>query len=98
MEIQNYEILYSLSAEDFELVEDENIINSFIFQGSKNWDMYFLKRDFALELDEYNKVTLLASDNKNEFEHYINNNPIIDYSLEHVNELNKYFILVANLE
>jgi hypothetical protein len=37
MKIEKYKKLYSLSADEFDLLDD-NTKNQFIFQGSRNWD------------------------------------------------------------
>jgi len=95
MEAVTYKSLYSLPAEaldNFNNSETEN----FIFQGSRNWDLYFEKSFENDEVSEFNNVSLLNFTQTREFEHYLKTNKIIDYSLEHLNELGKYFILVDN--
>ena len=90
-----YKNLYSLPADELDNIDNESI-ESFIFQGSKNWDLYFNKTLKNSEISEFENVSLLEFTEKQEFENYLKHNAIIDYSLEHVSELNKYFVLVAN--
>jgi len=90
-----YKNLYSLPVDELDNIDNESR-ESFIFQGSKNWDLYFNKTFQNNEISEFKNVSLLNFTEKKEFENYLKNNEIIDYSLEHVSELNKYFILVTN--
>lgn len=91
--------LYSLPVDEFLNIEFEQT-ESFIFQGSKNWDMYFSKKLNDIEISEFSNVLLVDFQNKEEFETYLKNNSknIIDYSIEHILEkdINKYFVLVNN--
>jgi hypothetical protein len=90
-----YEKLYSLPVGELDNV-DYDSTESFIFQGSKNWDLYFGKTLVSSEISEFQNVSLLDFTEKKEFQNYLKNNEVIDYSIEHVSELNKYFVLVAN--
>ena len=90
-----YKNLYFLPVDELDNIDNESS-ESFIFQGSKNWDLYFNKTLKNNEISEFKNVSLLNFTEKKEFENYLKNNEIIDYSLEHVSELNKYFVLVAN--
>ena len=90
-----YKNLYSLPADKLDNMETEST-ESFIFQGSKNWDLYFYKTLKNNEISKFENVSLLEFREKKLFKNYLKNNKIIDYSLEHVSELNKYFILIAN--
>jgi len=90
-----YKNLYSLPADKLDNMETEST-ESFIFQGSKNWDLYFNKTLKNNEISEFENVSLLELSEKKEFTNYLKHNAIIDYSLEYVSELNKYFVLVAN--
>jgi len=90
-----YKNLYSRPAEELDNIDNESIKN-FIFQGSKNWDLYFDKTLKNSEISEFKNVSLLEFAKKQEFENYLKHNAIIDYSLEHFSELNKYFVLVAH--
>ncbi len=91
-----YELLYMVEVDALE--ENEETAEGFLFQGSKNWDLYFLDAIPILEPVLLENVSLLEFEEKLEFENYLQKNQIIDYSLEHVQELNKYFILVSNGE
>lgn len=94
MKTTHYKSLYIVEVNALE--EDEDIAGSFIFQGSKNWDLYFLEAIPNLKPELLENVSLLEFEEKSEFENYLQNNLILDYSLEHVEELNKYFILADN--
>lgn len=89
-----FKSLYVVEANALE--EDEDIAGSFLFQGSKNWDLYFLEALPHLESDKLDNVSLLEFDDKKEFENYMYNYQTLDYSLEHAVELNKYYALVDN--
>jgi len=90
-----YKNLYSLPADELDGLDDKSIEN-FVFQGSENWDLYFNKTLKNSGISEFENVSLLEFTEKKEFENYLKHNAIIDYSLEHISELNKYFVLVAN--
>ena len=90
-----YKNLYSLPADELDSLDDKSI-DSFIFQGSENWDLYFNKTLKNSEISEFENVSLLEFAEKQEFKNYLKQNAIIDYSLEHFSELNKYFVLVAH--
>jgi len=95
MEAVTYKKLYSLpvdALDNFNNLETEN----FIFQGSKNWDLYFEKSFENDEVSEFNNVILIKFTQIREFEQYLKTNKTVDYSIEHFNELGKYFILVDN--
>jgi len=95
MKAVTYKNLYSLPTDEldnFNNFETEN----FIFQGSKNWDLYFEMSFENDEVSEFNNVVLINFTEKREFEQYFKTNRIINYSLEHFNELGKYFIFVNN--
>ena len=95
MEAVTYKSLYSLPAEALDNVNNSETEN-FIFLGSKNWDLYFEKSFENDEASEFKNVALFNFTEKREFEDYLKTNKIIDYSIEHLNELGKYFVLVAN--
>lgn len=90
--------IYSLSIYEFENISFKET-ESFVFQGSKNWDMYFSKSLNNIQTDLFENVVLLDFQDKREFENYLSKVPknnLIDYSIEHVLEkgINKYFVLV----
>lgn len=91
----NYKNLYSLPVEELDNLNNK-IKKSFVFQGSKNWDLYFEKTLLNNEISEFKDVLLIDFSKKNEFEKYIKENNVIDYSMEHFKELGKYFVLVNN--
>jgi len=94
MERKFYKNLFAISVDDFFTSEANK--KSFIFQGSKNWDMYLSDKPKGIEYDILKNVQLLSFKKKNDFLQSIKNIDLIDYSLEHVSELNRYFILVHN--
>lgn len=94
----NFKKIYSLSIDEFENISYKET-ESFVFQGSKNWDMYFSKSLNNIQTDLFENVVLLDFQYKREFENYLSKVPkdnLIDYSMEHVLEkgVNKYFVLV----
>lgn len=89
-----YESLYVVDVNVLE--EDEDIAESFLFQGSRNWDLYFLEAVPNIESELLENVLLLEFEEKSEYENYLQKNQIIDYSLKHIHELNRYFILADN--
>lgn len=95
MEAVTYKSLYTLPSEALDNFNNSEIEN-FIFQGSSNWNLYFEKSFENDEISEFDNVILLNFTEKKEFEDYLKTNKIIDYSIEHLNEFGKYFILVAN--
>lgn len=91
MKTTHYKSLYVVEVDALE--GNEETAEGFLFQGSKNWDLYFLEAIPNLEPELLENVSLLEFEEKSEFENYLQKNQIIDYSLEHVHELNKYFVL-----
>lgn len=95
MEAVTYKSLYSLPAEALDNFNNSEIEN-FIFQGSKNWDLYFETSFKHDEISEFSNVALLNFTQIKEFEDYLKTDKIIEYSIEHFSDLGKYFILVDN--
>jgi len=95
MEAVTYKNLYSLPAETLDNSNNLATENC-IFQGSKNWDLYFETSFENGEVSKFSNVALLNFTNKREFESYLKTNKIIDYSIEHFSDLGKYFVLVVN--
>ena len=90
--------IYSLPIDEFENISYKET-ESFVFQGSKNWDMYFSKSLNNTQTDLFENVVLLDFQDKREFENYlskVSKDNLIDYSMEHFLEksINKYFVLV----
>ncbi len=94
MQSEFFEKLFVVSADNF-FATDENE-KYFIFQGSKNWDMYLTDKPKGIEYDILESVKLLNFREKKEFLKKIKNVKTIDYSLEHINEFNSYFVLVSD--
>ncbi len=91
-----YEYLYDLPVEDF-LKSSKEIKESFVFQGSGNWDMYCTQKDERSKISPYQNVELIGFSTLEEVNSYdIPKNQIIDFSREHFNEvgIEKYFLLV----
>jgi len=85
------EVLYAVSVDDFFAKEEYD--ESFVFQGSKNWDMYLSEKPDGVEYSTFNKVYLVSFEDKNKFLNFMKGEDIIDYSLEHSDESGKYFVL-----
>jgi len=83
--------LYVVDAQDFFNL-DTSIQNSLIFQGSKNWNFYLEKS--CKESDIIKDATLLFFEKEDEFKKFISKNEIIDYSLEHLDDLKSFLVLV----
>jgi hypothetical protein len=94
MQTTQYDRLYSVSVDDF-INLDKKLQDKFIFQGSSNWDIYLSDRTNCNSIDILENVALLSFKQKQEFEDYITQNNIIDYSLEHIAQ-NEYLVLVNN--
>ena len=89
-----YNELYIISSEDF-FSEVEYNEKFFLFQGSKNWCIYLCSKPKSLEYDIIKNVKLLTFKSKDIFLEYLQNKNVIDYSLEHIDELG-YLILAYN--
>jgi len=96
MESKFFKNLFVVSADDFLSNKDNE--KYFIFQGSKDWDIYLSDKPNSIEYSTLEDVNLLSFKEKNEFLQYMKNIDLIDYSLEHTNELDMYFILVNGNE
>ncbi|MGM0520420.1 MAG: hypothetical protein ACQERD_12365 [Campylobacterota bacterium] len=91
-----YEYLYDLPVEDF-FKSSAKVQESFVFQGSGNWDMYCTKKNKKFESYPYQNVELIGFSTLEEVNSYdIPKNQIIDFSREHFSEagVEKYFLLV----
>ncbi len=96
MESKFFKNLFVVSADDFLSTKDNE--KYFIFQGSKNWDMYLSNKPKSIEYYTLENIELLSFKEKNNFLQHMKNVDLIDYSLEHVSELNMYSILVNGNE
>ena len=94
-----YDKLYSTEAGELDFIDDD-IAESFVFQGSKNWDLYFLKKPNIeyFEIHSNVKLTAFKLNEEKEFKKHLNKR-VIDYSIEHVHEegVNSYYILEPNV-
>jgi len=94
MKITNYDILYSLPADELDNLSDDDM-KKFLFQGTTNWDIYFDIPVGDDDISEFKDVSLLEFDNKKEFEKYLDEHAnVIDYSLEHAGGFGKFYILI----
>jgi len=91
-----YEKLYCMRVDSF-FRSSKRVQESFVFQGSCNWDMYceaiYKHRDYEL----FENVELLGFDTMIEVHNFeIAKEKIIDFSREHSLEkgVEKYFLLV----
>ena len=91
-----YPHLCSLAVNDF-FKSYKIVKESFIFQGSGNWDIYYTKKDKRFDYSMFENVELIGFDTLKEVNNFdITKNKIIDFSREHIFETNveKYFLLV----
>jgi len=96
MERKFYKNLFAISVDDFFTSEANK--KSFIFQGSKNWYMYLFDKPKCSDYSVFQNVEILSFKEKEDFLHYMKNINLIDYSLEHISELNRYLLLVNSNE
>ena len=93
-----FDKLYSTEAGELDFIDDD-VLRSFVFQGSKNWDLYFSKKPNIefFEIHSNVKLTAFNLNEENEFKKHLHKD-IIDYSIEHVHEegVNSYYILEEN--
>ena len=75
--MQHFEKLYIANIEEV----SKKVENSFLFCG-KNWDFYFTKKDKKTDFEELENVKYMEFVDKKDFESFILNNEIIDYSIE----------------
>jgi len=94
MESKFFKNLFVISVDDFFSVDGNE--RYFVFQGSKNWDIYLFDKPKNIEYCKIENVKLLSFKDESDFLQTMKNIDLIDYSLEHVSELNKYFLLVNN--
>ena len=95
MQVTYFDRLGVVGAEDFFDLSDD-IQKDFVFQGSSNWDMYLKQTQDISNADSLENVALLSFENKTDFDLYLDKNKIVDYSIEHLNDLNRYLVLVQN--
>lgn len=96
MERKFYKNLFAVSVDDFFASDTDK--KYFIFQGSKNWDTYLSDKPKCSDYSVFKNVELLSFKEKKDFLNYMKNINLIDYSLEHISELNRYLILVNSNE
>jgi hypothetical protein len=91
-----YKKLYSLNVGNF-FKSGTKVQNSFVFQGSGNWDMYCEQINKNKEFELFNNVELISFDTIEEVRNYqVPKEKIIDFSREHYKEptVEKYFLLI----
>jgi hypothetical protein len=79
-----------------EATEDDYQDSGFLFQGSKNWDLYFSEEPKGSSFEVINNVEILKFSDYQEFINALVNlskEKFIDYSVEHVSENGTYYIL-----
>lgn len=67
---------------DIEALEQEQK-NNLLMCGSQNWEHYFLTNQLDANIETLSNIELIEFTDNDEFNKYINENNIIDYSLEH---------------
>lgn len=82
--MQHFEKLYIADIDEV----SQKVEDSFLMCG-KNWDFYFTKKDNKTEFEELENVIYNNFENKKDFENFVANNKIIDYSIE----LEKFMVL-----
>ena len=92
MQSEFFKNLFVATVDDFFTIEENG--KYFVFQGSKNWDIYLVDRPKKISYDVLDNVKLLNFKEERHFLKYMQNFDLIDYSIEHIDELNSYFILV----
>lgn len=75
--MQHFEKLYIANIDEV----SQEVENSFLFCG-KNWDFYFTKKDNKTDFEELKNIKYIEFESKIDFEVFITNNKIIDYSIE----------------
>ena len=92
MKVKNYKQLFCISINEYDKNSDD-ICDGFVFQGSKNWDLYFDKKPKCKDIDVLSDIKLVDFQDKKNFESFLDKNKIIDYSVEHISE-GDYLVLV----
>ncbi len=95
MRIERFKQLFCVSADEYSKYHG-GICENFVFQGSQNWDFYFEKQPICKDLDVIKNVKLITFGNQEDFEKFLDENKIIDYSLEHRFE-GDYLVLVDSV-
>ena len=75
--MQHFEKLYIANIEEV----SKEVENSFLFFFNY-WDFYFTKKDNKTDFEELENVKYIKFVDKKDFENFILNNEIIDYSIE----------------
>lgn len=75
--MQHFEKLYIANIDEV----SQEVENSFLLCG-KNWDFYFTKKDNKTDFEELKNIKYIEFESKIDFEAFITNNKIIDYSIE----------------
>ncbi|MFK7780363.1 MAG: hypothetical protein QM490_04390 [Candidatus Gracilibacteria bacterium] len=63
--------------------------DSFVMCGNANWDYYFTLVDEKIESETISNIVLDEIESADDFENFIQNNSVIDYSFEN----NQYKVL-----
>lgn len=75
--MQHFQKLYIANIEEV----SKKVEDSFLLCG-KNWDFYFTKKDNETYCEELKNIKYIEFEHKIDFENFISNNKVIDYSIE----------------
>ncbi len=91
MNVQKYKKLYQIEADAINYLNDE-ILEKFVLQGSKNWDLYLSEKDDNYYFDTLSNIEVIEFNTQENMLEYMKKVPkelFIDYSIE-----NKIFYIV----
>lgn len=78
-----FKALHVLDIEELDKEQHEKLL----LCGSKNWDYYFVDDNEKANVETLHDVRLLEFQNSKEFNRYMHNREVIDFSLEHKNPM-----------
>ena len=87
MSVQKYKKLYQIEAETINYLNND-ILEKFVLQGSKNWDFYLTEKDDNYSFDTLSNVEVIEFDTQENMLEYMKKVPkelFIDYSIENKN-------------
>ena len=77
--MEKFEKLYKANIEEV----SKAVANSMIMCGSSNWDFYFQKKPKNSDFELLENISLVEFENRSEFDSFLKNNRVVDFSLEH---------------
>ena len=91
MSVQKYKKLYQIEAEAINYLNDD-VLKKFVLQGSKNWDLYFTKKNDNDDFDTLDSIEVIEFKTQKDMLKYmktISKKLFIDYSIED----NKFYVV-----